>query len=108
MKIGVALPSWIFAEDKRFAPLVLLILAFLGLCMPILLIALYLWRTEGFVGNNRVNEETVAYYHKFGVKEMLRLPKLPEHMAPAKEFYMMRLKQPQACCHLAARFAGRS
>jgi hypothetical protein len=54
MSIGVALPSWIFAKDKKTAPLVLLALAFAGLALPILGIAFYLWRSEGYVGANQV------------------------------------------------------
>ena len=54
MSIGIALPPLFFTKDKRVAPLVLLILAFCGLALPILAMAVYLWRSEGYVGANKV------------------------------------------------------
>lgn len=54
MNIGVALPEWVFAQDRRTAPLVLLALVFAGLALPILGIALYLHRAQGKVGANQV------------------------------------------------------
>ena len=91
MSIGVALPSWIFAQDKKTAPLVLLMLAFAGLALPILSIAFYLWRSEGYVGANKVSEQTVAFYHRFAVKEFLKLPKIPEAIVPTQEFQDMSI-----------------
>jgi hypothetical protein len=54
MNIGVALPEWVFAQNRRTAPLVLLALVFTGLALPILAIALYLHRAQGKVGANQV------------------------------------------------------
>lgn len=85
MSIGVALPEWIFASGKT-APLVLLALVFIGLAVPILIIAYYLNNAERYVGTNKVMEETLVLYHRFGVKEMLRVPKMYEAIVPAKEF----------------------
>lgn len=85
MSIGVALPEWIFASGKT-APLVLLALVFVGLAVPILVIAYYLNNADRYVGANKVMEETLVLYHRFGVKEMLRVPKMYEAIVPAKEF----------------------
>jgi hypothetical protein len=68
MNIGVALPEWVFAQDRRTAPLVLLALVFAGLALPILAIALYLHRAQGKVGANQVCAVTPVYppmYHLF-------------------------------------------
>jgi translocation protein SEC63 len=101
MSIGIALPTWFFAKDKKTAPLVLLFLAFSGLAVPILAISLYLWRSEGYVGANQVSEQTVMYYHRFGVKEMLRLTKMPEAIVPTQEFVSMGIKRETVRLYLA-------
>ena len=99
MKIGVALPDWIFTSNKRTAPLVLLALSFLGLAVPILAAAAYLWRSEGYVGANKVSERTITYYHRYGIKEMMRVAKVPEALVPSTEFVNIRLKKEQARAH---------
>jgi hypothetical protein len=96
MNIGVALPEWVFASDRRTAPLVLLALVFAGLAVPILAIAVYLHRAEGKVGANRVLEETLVMYHRFTVREMLRVTKMYESIVPAKEFMNIQLTDAQA------------
>lgn len=102
MSIGIALPPFFFTKDKKVAPLVLLVLAFCGLALPILAMALYLWRSEGWVGANKVSQQTVAYYQRFGVKEMLRVTKMPEAIVPAQEFVSMPLRKETVRGHCPA------
>jgi hypothetical protein len=100
MIIQVALPDWFFPSDKKFAPLVLLGLAFLGLAAPILAVSLYLWCSEGYVGANKISERTFLYYQKYGVKEMLRLPKIPEALVPSQEFVEIPFTRDQVSLHV--------
>lgn len=103
MTIGVALPDWIFASDRRTAPLVLLGLVFLGLAIPILIISWFLHSTEGYVGANRVMETTIVMYTRYCIKEALRLTKMPEAIVPANEFMLIPMKREtvsrSASCH---------
>lgn len=62
MNIGVALPEWVFAQDRRTAPLVLLGLVFAGLALPILAIALYLHRAQGKIGVNQVCHVNLTFH----------------------------------------------
>jgi hypothetical protein len=102
MIIQVALPDWFFPSDKKSAPLVLLGLAFLGLAAPILSVSLYLWRSEGYVGMNKISERTIQYYQRYGVKEMLRVPKMAEALVPSQEFVEIPFTKDQVCSHLWA------
>ena len=93
VSIGVALPEWFFTSNKRLAPLVLFSLVFIGLAIPILVIACYLWKADQYVGSNKIMQQTLMMYHQFCVKESLRVTKIAELIIYANELATMPFKK---------------
>ena len=46
----------------------------------------------------QVMEQTLVMYHRFSVKEMLRVTKMYEAIVPATEFFNMPITPQQARC----------
>ena len=71
MNIGVALPSWMFSNDRRVAPLMLLALVVVGIVLPLGLMAWYMLRSDQYHGPNGIMTDTLAIYlySKYGIKE---------------------------------------
>ncbi len=71
MNVGVALPSFMFAKDKKAAPVVLLALVGCGILLPLVAVSWYMFNANKFTGPNNVMHETLAIFltSKYNVKE---------------------------------------
>ena len=63
---GVALPEWIFSQDRRAAPWILIALVFFCILLPLVGAALFLLRTNKFVGSNQVAQQTIEIFARCG------------------------------------------
>ena len=64
---GVALPEWIFSQDRRAAPWILIALVFFCILLPLVGAALFLLRTNKFVGSNQVAQQTIEIFARCGI-----------------------------------------
>lgn len=71
MNLGVALPDWMFAKDKKAAPLMLLGLVGCGILLPLGLMSWYMLSSSKFSGPNQIMNDTfpIFMYSKYGIKE---------------------------------------
>jgi translocation protein SEC63 len=71
MNIGVALPDWMFAKDKKMAPIMLFCLVFVGILLPLAVASWYMLNSNRYIGANNIMQETLGFYmySKYNVKE---------------------------------------
>eukprot|EP00197_Chlamydomonas_leiostraca_P010453 CAMPEP_0202862194 /NCGR_PEP_ID=MMETSP1391-20130828/3321_1 /ASSEMBLY_ACC=CAM_ASM_000867 /TAXON_ID=1034604 /ORGANISM="Chlamydomonas leiostraca, Strain SAG 11-49" /LENGTH=714 /DNA_ID=CAMNT_0049541695 /DNA_START=168 /DNA_END=2313 /DNA_ORIENTATION=+ len=91
VNVGVALPEWVFAKDKKVAPLMLLGLVGCGILLPLVVASWYMLSSNRFAGPNNIMAETLAFYYhsKYSVKESQSLVRIPETLVCAMEFISM-------------------
>eukprot|EP00879_Flechtneria_rotunda_P003234 GHRR01003457.1.p1 GENE.GHRR01003457.1~~GHRR01003457.1.p1 ORF type:complete len:707 (+),score=247.45 GHRR01003457.1:307-2427(+) len=88
MNLGVALPEWMFAKDKKAAPLMLLGLVGCGILLPLVLMSWYMLSSSKFTGPNQIMNETYSMfmYSKYNIKESQSIVRIPETLLCAMEF----------------------
>ncbi|KAF8055125.1 ERDJ2A [Scenedesmus sp. PABB004] len=88
MNLGVALPDWMFAKDKKAAPLMLLGLVGCGILLPLGLMTWYMLSSSKFSGPNGIMNDTFAIfmYSKQCIKESQSVVRIPETLLCAMEF----------------------
>lgn len=71
INLGVALPDWMFAKDKKAAPLMLLGLVGCGILLPLGIMSWYMLSSSKFTGPNQIMNDTypIFMYSKYGIKE---------------------------------------
>ena len=62
LNLGVALPEWIFSQDKRAAPVILISLVGLCILLPLVGAACFLLSTNKYLGPNGVMQETLEIF----------------------------------------------
>lgn len=60
--MGVALPEWIFSQDKRAAPVILISLIGICVLLPLIVAACFLLRSNKYMGPNNVATETLEIF----------------------------------------------
>lgn len=71
INLGVALPDWMFAKDKKAAPLMLLGLVGCGILLPLGIMSWYMLSSSKFTGPNQIMNDTfqIFIYSKYSIKE---------------------------------------
>jgi hypothetical protein len=71
INLGVALPDWMFAKDKKAAPLMLLALVGGGILLPLGLMSWYMLSSSKFSGPNKIHNDTflIFLHSKYNIKE---------------------------------------
>ncbi|KAK9839330.1 hypothetical protein WJX81_008661 [Elliptochloris bilobata] len=98
VKLDIALPDWVFSQDKKSAPLKLALLVGCGIMLPLGVAAWFLFRTQKYHGPNNVAQETLDIFcrSKFAVKESQSLARVPDTLVFAFEFIMLPTPNEQA------------
>ncbi len=65
LDLGIALPEWMFMQDNRSAPIMLLALVFGGILLPLGAAACYIFRSNKFMGPNNVMQETIEIFLRY-------------------------------------------
>eukprot|EP00775_Hariotina_reticulata_P009185 gene9185-9351_t len=88
INLGVALPDWMFAKDKKAAPLMLLALVGGGILLPLGLMSWYMLSSSKFSGPNQIHNDTflIFLHSKYNIKESQSLVRIPETLLCAMEF----------------------
>eukprot|EP00878_Enallax_costatus_P024760 GHUV01026445.1.p1 GENE.GHUV01026445.1~~GHUV01026445.1.p1 ORF type:complete len:636 (+),score=256.18 GHUV01026445.1:447-2354(+) len=88
INLGVALPDWMFAKDKKAAPLMLLGLVGCGILLPLGIMSWYMLSSSKFTGPNQIMNDTfgIFIHSKYAIKESQSLTRIPETLLCAMEF----------------------
>lgn len=65
MDIGIALPSWLMADDKN-GPIILAALVVVGIVLPLGAAAWFLFSSSKYMGPNQIMQETLDIFIRSG------------------------------------------
>lgn len=103
LNLGVALPEWIFSQDKRAAPVILISLVGLCILLPLVGAACYLLRTNKYQGPNGVNQETLKIFAWCDplvitdIRELLLTIAMRVYLVSASDIMRALFKDPLLC-----------
>lgn len=107
MKVGVALPAFLF-ENGKMAPVTLACIVGVGILLPLGVVVCYLIKLSKYGGNNVIQQTLASYFHMTEQKSVLAPAKVAEILATGTEFLALPVRRgdDEALSKLSAEVRG--